>query len=65
MWLFLEDICNKSFTIIKLYRESQKVSLKIDIKKTKIIFNNYIPDYDIKIDYKVIESRKTLYLTIS
>ena len=28
--------------ILQIHRESQKVDLKINIKKTKVMFNNYI-----------------------
>ena len=41
--------------ILRLHRENQKVGLKMNIKKTKVIFNNYILDPEIRVDNKVIE----------
>ena len=32
--------------ILQLHRESQKVVLKMNIKKTKEMFNNYIQDHE-------------------
>ena len=41
--------------ILQLHRESQKVCLKMNMKKTKMMFNNYIQHYEIKILDEVIE----------
>ena len=40
--------------ILQLDRQSQKLGLKINLKKTKMVFNNYILDHGITID-EVIE----------
>ena len=39
--------------ILQLQRESQKVSLKMNMKKTKVMFNNYILDHEIRIHDEV------------
>ena len=36
-------------------RESQKVDTKMNMKKTKVLFNNFIRDHEIKIHDDVIE----------
>ena len=41
--------------ILQLYKESQKVGLKMNMKKTKVMFNNYILDHEIEIDDEGIE----------
>ena len=41
--------------ILQLHKESQRVGLKIYMKKTKVIFNNYIQDHTIILDDEVIE----------
>ena len=49
--------------ILQLQRESQKVDLKIFKKKTKVKFNNYIQDHEIKVDDEAIECiQKYIYL---
>ena len=40
--------------ILQLHRESQKVGLKINMEKTKVMFKNYIQDHEIKI-HELIE----------
>ena len=40
--------------ILQLYRKSQKVGLKVNMKKTKLMFIDYIPD-QIHVDDEVIE----------
>ena len=40
--------------ILQLHRESHKVGLKTNMKKTKVMFNNYILDLKIKIDDEII-----------
>ena len=41
--------------ILHLYRESQNVSLKMNMKKTKLMFNIYTIAHEIRIDDEVIE----------
>ena len=41
--------------ILQLRRKSQNVGLKMNMKKTKAMLNNYILDHEIKIHDKVIE----------
>ena len=41
--------------ILQLHRESHKVCLKMNMNKTKVMFNNYILCYEIEIDDEVIE----------
>ena len=41
-----------------MHTEIQKVGLKMNIKKTKLMFNNYIVKYEIKINDELIECVK-------
>ena len=41
--------------ILQLHKESQKIGLKMNMKKTKVMFNNYIPNHVIKVDDEIIE----------
>ena len=41
--------------ISQLHKESQKIGLKMNMKKTKVMFNNYIPNHVIKVDDVMIE----------
>ena len=36
--------------ILQLHRESQKVGLQMNTKKTMVLFNNYKLDHEIEID---------------
>ena len=41
--------------ILQFHRESQNMGLNMTMKKTKVMFNNYTLDYEIQINYEVIE----------
>ena len=41
--------------ILQLHRESQKVGLKMNMKKTKVMFNNYILDHEVEIHDEVTD----------
>ena len=41
--------------ILQLHRESQKADLKMNMKKTKMMFNNCILDHELKIKYEVMK----------
>ena len=47
--------------ILQLHKESQKVGLEMHMKKTKVIFNNYILHYEIEIDYEVIDLSRNIF----
>ena len=48
--------------ILQLQRESQKVGLKMNMKKTKLIFNNYISENKIEIDEVIECVQEYIYL---
>ena len=50
--------------ILQVHRERQKVGLEINMKKTKVMFNNYILDHDIRMYNQVIKCvQDYIYLT--
>ena len=40
--------------ILQLHVENKKISLKMNVKIIKVKFNNYIPNYEIKVNNEVM-----------